>query len=88
MTGDAIIAALQLAVVPPFTPIHDHRHLLSLVTDVAPPASQRFVVGAVANVPFSAEPQSPFTGRVVMVTGHVLERPFRVTVIVFDPVVV
>ena len=58
----AVLFALQLAVVPPLAPVHDHVHGPVPVTEVAVPAVQRFVVGIVATVVPFDEPHDPLIG--------------------------
>lgn len=66
--GTVARLALQVAVVPPFDPRHDHVHGPVPVTVVGVPVLQRFSVGPDDTVVPFAEPQVPFTGRRMMVT--------------------
>ncbi len=57
-----VLFALQLAVVPPFAPVHDHVHGPVPVTEVGVPTQQRLVVGADATVVPLDEPHDPLIG--------------------------
>ncbi len=56
------IAAEQFAVLPPLAPAQVQDHGPEPLTLLALPAAQRFVVGALVNVPPLDEPQEPLTG--------------------------
>jgi hypothetical protein len=61
--------ALHCAVVPPLLPPHDQVYVLVfVVTDEAVPTPQRFIVGAVENVPPLLVPHTPLTGAEETVT--------------------
>lgn len=59
------IFAEQFAVFPPFTPAHVQDHGPEPVTEDAEPRSQRFVEGAVGNVPLLLLPHMPFPMKVI-----------------------
>jgi hypothetical protein len=62
LTGEEIRAAQVSSLLPPFNPVQLHVHNPPLLpTGVGVPALQRFVAGAVANVPPFAVPQAPLT---------------------------
>jgi hypothetical protein len=60
--AERVMFALQLALVPPFAPTHDHVQGPVPVTVVGVPVVQRFVVGAVLKDCPLEEPQTPFMG--------------------------
>ncbi len=65
--GVTLFVAVQFAVVPPLSPVHDQEKLLVPDTLDAVPASQRLVVGADARVPRCDAPQMPFVAVTVFV---------------------
>ena len=80
--------ALQLAVVPLYSPSQDQVKGPLPETEEAVPAEQRFVLGALEKLWPSEEPQTPFTGAAlavnVMLLGFV-RPPLFVTLMVFVP---
>ena len=71
----ADLAAVHVAVDPPFDPPHVQLHGPVPVTAVGDPVVQKLVVGAVVNAPLSLLPQVPLTGAGVKLAVHVAVDP-------------
>ena len=75
LTGESVKYAVQMAVEPPFNPVHVQFQGPYPVAVVALPAAQKLVVGATANEPPLLDPQVPMIGGTIVTFTVILAVP-------------